>query len=171
MANGGVGLFGTGQTSIRTTQDLMLLSGIPPLVREGDKFKAGLTIRNTSNRKMDLEINGKFNSKELGVLAESLSAGEAKEIGWEIHVPYGTETLSYEILAKEKGGEAQDSLKIKQKVAEAVPLRVFQATITQVEKSFNLDIEKPKDALSGKGGLVSRSDRNSQMDSAVSYGI
>ena len=153
VANGGVGLFGTGQTSIRTTQDLMLLSGIPPLVREGDKFKAGLTIRNTSNRKMDLEINGKFNSKELGVLAESLSAGEAKEIGWEIHVPYGTETLSYEILAREKGGEAQDSLKIKQKVAEAVPLRVFQATITQVEKSFNLDIEKPKDALSGKGGV------------------
>ena len=51
---------------------------------------------------MDLEINGKFNSKELGVLAEPLSAGEAKEIGWEIHVPYGTETLSYEILAREK---------------------------------------------------------------------
>ena len=31
VANGGVGLFGTGQTSIRTTQDLMLLSGSRPL--------------------------------------------------------------------------------------------------------------------------------------------
>ena len=102
VANGGSGLFGTGQTSIRTTQDLMLLSGIPPLVREGDKFKAGFTIRNTSNRKMDLEIKGNFNGKELEMLTESLSAGEAKEIGWEIHVPYGSETLSYEVAAKEK---------------------------------------------------------------------
>ena len=134
VANGGSGLFGTGQTSIRTTQDLLLLSGIPPLVREGDKFKAGFTIRNTSNRRMDIEIKGSFNNKELETLTESLSSGEAKEIGWEIHVPYGSETLSYEVAAKEKGGEAQDSLKIKQKVTEAVPLRIFQATITQIER-------------------------------------
>ena len=35
VATGGLDLFGTGSTSIRSTQDLMLLSGIPPLVRGG----------------------------------------------------------------------------------------------------------------------------------------
>ncbi|HXF17902.1 MAG TPA: MG2 domain-containing protein, partial [Burkholderiales bacterium] len=40
VADAGLGLFGTGQTSIRATQDLMLMSGLPPLVREGDRFDA-----------------------------------------------------------------------------------------------------------------------------------
>ena len=34
------GLFGTGSTSIRVTQDLQIISGLPPLVREGDRFRA-----------------------------------------------------------------------------------------------------------------------------------
>ena len=32
------GLFGTGSTSIRATQDLQIISGLPPLVREGDQL-------------------------------------------------------------------------------------------------------------------------------------
>lgn len=153
VANGGVGMFGTGQTSIRTTQDLMILSGIPPLVREGDKFQAGFIIRNLSGRKMDLEVKGTLNNKELNVITESLSAGEAKEVRWDISVPYGVEALTYEVVAQEKGGDAKDRLKIQHKVVEAVPVRTFQATITQIEKTFSIDIEKPKDAISGKGGI------------------
>jgi uncharacterized protein YfaS (alpha-2-macroglobulin family) len=48
VASAGAGLFGTGQASIRSTQDLMLLAGLPPLVREGDRFRAGITVRNGS---------------------------------------------------------------------------------------------------------------------------
>ena len=40
VASSGAGLFGTGEASIRSTQDLMVLSGLPPLVREGDRFRA-----------------------------------------------------------------------------------------------------------------------------------
>ncbi|MBI4684258.1 MAG: alpha-2-macroglobulin [Nitrospirae bacterium] len=156
VANAGAGLFGTGQTTIRTTQDLMILSGIPQLVREGDRFKAGFTIRNASKRKIDVEVKAKIkypDEKELDVISESLSAGGAKEIGWEINVSYGIENITYEVTAKEKNGDAQDSLKVKQRVAEAVPVRTFQATITQIDKSFSMVIEKPKDALSGRGGV------------------
>ena len=156
VANGGAGLFGSGHTSIRTTQDLMILSGIPPLVREGDKFKAGFTIRNASSRKMDVEVKARVKDseeKELEVINESLSEGEAKEIGWDIKVPYGVETLNYEVTIREKNGNAMDNLKIKQKVVESVPTRVFQATITQVVDTYKLDIEKPGDAISGKGGI------------------
>ncbi len=156
VANGGDGLFGTGQTSIRTTQELMIFSGIPPLVREGDKFKAGFTIRNASGQRMDVVIQAKIKNidrLELQPLIESLSAGEAKDVGWDIDVPYGIDTLQYEVTAKDKNGDATDSLKARQKVIEAVPTRTFQATIAQVEKSFNVDIEKPKDAISGKGGI------------------
>ena len=156
VATGGTGMFGSGQAGIKTTQDLMILSGVPPLVREGDTFRAGFTIRNASGRSMELDINARLklaDERELEPLHEALAAGEAKEMGWEIKVPYGLESMSYEVNAKEKGGEAADSLKARQKVVEAVPVRTFQATIAQVDNSFAMDVEKPKDALSGKGGI------------------
>jgi hypothetical protein len=175
VATGGVGLFGTGGTSIRTTQDLMILSGIPPLVREGDRFKAGFTVRNASNRKMSVEVKGNVKDnkeiKELIMISESLEPGEAKEIGWEINIPDGTNSLTYEVTAREKNGNASDSLKVTEKVVSAVPTRVVQATLTQIENSFNIAVEKPRDALSGKGGVdVSISPKLSNgLDGVTSY--
>lgn len=157
VANGGADLFGSGETRIRTTQDLIILSGIPPLVRGGDAFKATFTIRNASDRKMDIEvkanINGIHGKTEPGTVNESLSAGEAKDIGWEIHVPQGIDVIHYELSASEKKGEAADNLKVDQKVIEAVPVRTFHATIMQIENSFNMKAEKPEDAFSEKGGI------------------
>ena len=48
IADADVQKFGTGSTSIRVTQDLQVLAGLPPLVREGDRFAAMLTLRNTT---------------------------------------------------------------------------------------------------------------------------
>ena len=50
IASSGAELFGTGDASIRSTQDLMLLSGLPPVVRESDRFRASFTLRNASER-------------------------------------------------------------------------------------------------------------------------
>ena len=52
----GVGRFGTGAATIRTTQDLMLLAGLPPLVRAGDRFGAEVTLRNATNQPMEVWI-------------------------------------------------------------------------------------------------------------------
>lgn len=154
VTNGSLGLFGTGETSVRTTQDLMVLSGIPPLVREGDKFKAGFTVRNASDRKMDIEVKGMIkDNKQLPIINESLKPGEAKEVGWGINAPYGTDSMTYEVTAKDKDSGARDNLKFTEKLVEEVPTRVFQATLTQVEKGFSVDIEKPKDSIPGKGGI------------------
>ncbi|MCL5024704.1 MAG: MG2 domain-containing protein [Nitrospirae bacterium] len=156
VAQGGTGLFGTSQTSIKTTQDLMILSGLPRLVREGDRFRAGFTVRNSTGRAMEIEVNAKMNNgekKDLTPFHESLAAGEAREIGWEVHVPYGVDILNYEVAAKEKEGGASDTLRVKQKVAEAVPARVFQATLTRLDKGMTVAVEKPADALSRKGGI------------------
>jgi hypothetical protein len=152
------GLFGTGEMSISTSQDLMVLPGIPPLIREGDVFKAGFTVRNASNRKMDVEVRARLNSnlkeeKELNVIHQSLPAGEAGEVGWDIKAPAGIDSLTYEVSAKEQNGEAYDTIRVNQKVAEVLPVRTFQATSTQVGKSFSLDVGKPADAPLEKGGI------------------
>ena len=68
-------------------------------------------------------------------------------------VPQGIDNLQYVISASEKKGGAEDRLKVGQKVVEAVPVRTYQATIAQVENSFSMNVEKPEDALSGKGGI------------------
>src|SRR3989337_560399 len=60
VATGGTGLFGTGSTSIQSTQDLMILSGLPPLVSEGDRFRAEFTLRNTTGRSMEVDVTGKI---------------------------------------------------------------------------------------------------------------
>jgi uncharacterized protein YfaS (alpha-2-macroglobulin family) len=156
VAQGGTGLFGTGQMSIQTTQDLMVFPGLPKVVREGDNFRAGFVIRNASNRKMDVDVMAVMHGarkRGLEGITESLAAGESKEVGWDIEVPSGIDTLKYEVTAKEKTGAASDSIKVQQKVTEAVPVRTFQATLAQVDTSFAIDVEKPHDALSGRGGI------------------
>jgi uncharacterized protein YfaS (alpha-2-macroglobulin family) len=155
VASGDTGLFGNGEASIRTTQDLMLLSGLPPVLREGDKFRAGFTIRNASDRKMDVDISATISNTSNKPMqrTESLAPGEAREIFWDASVPLNINSLVWEVSAREKNGTAGDRLKITQKIVEAVQARVFQATITQVEKPQSFTIEKPKDAVAGKGGV------------------
>jgi len=156
IANAETGLFGSGETSIRTTQDLMLLSGIPPVLREGDRFRAGFTVRNASGRKMDVEIAASLSAPSIkpDTRTESLAPGEAREIFWDASVPLNIESLVWDVTAREKNGAAADKLKIRQKIVEAVQARVYQATIAQVEKPYRVAIEKPGDALPGKGGIT-----------------
>jgi uncharacterized protein YfaS (alpha-2-macroglobulin family) len=56
VADEGAQRFGTGSATIRVTQDLQVLSGLPPLVRDGDQFSAMLTLRNTTAREMKIRV-------------------------------------------------------------------------------------------------------------------
>jgi len=155
VATGGTALFGNGSTSIQSTQDLMVFSGLPPLVREGDRFQAEFTLRNATNRDMAVDLSASVRgiSGPFKPLSASLKPGEAREVGWEATVPRGVETLQWEVEAQEKGSPDKDRLRISQKVVPAVPVRTFQATIIQVEKDFQISVERPADALPGRGGV------------------
>ena len=155
VANADAGLFGSGETSIRTTQDLMLLSGLPPVVREGDAFRAGFTVRNASDRKMEIEISAAVTGAlfKAAPKTETLGPGEARELFWDASAPLNSESIAWEVTAKEKGGAASDRLKFTQKIVEAVQARVYQSTLMQIEKPVKVAVERPKDALPGKGGV------------------
>ena len=56
VADDGVQLYGTGSATIHTTQDLILTSGLPPLVREGDHYAATFTVRNTTDHAIDASV-------------------------------------------------------------------------------------------------------------------
>jgi hypothetical protein len=155
VATSGVGLFGTGSTSIQSTQDLMLLSGLPPLVRDGDQFRAGFTLRNTTKRKMEVSVSAKAQgiSGPIKPLVVSLIPGEAREIGWDVVVPHGIDLIRWELGAQDKASPEKDRIRVTQKVVPAVPVSTFQATIAQVEKEVGVSVERPGDSLPGRGGV------------------
>jgi uncharacterized protein YfaS (alpha-2-macroglobulin family) len=157
VASAGSGLFGTGRTSIRTTQELMLLSGLPPLVREGDRFSAGFTVRNASNREMNLTVTAtpSWSKNGAGFPAQALrlAPGEAKEAAWPADVPAGLDSASWTAEVKEANGPAFDSIRVGQRIAPALPVRVCQATVSRLEKGLDLDLGMPDGAVRGRGGV------------------
>jgi hypothetical protein len=154
VATAGVDRFGTGSTSIRSTRDLILLSGIPPVVRQGDRFRSTFTLRNTTERALNVRVitNVSGIPQPLEPQTIPLGSGESKNIFWDLTAPAGVDSLRYQVEASAEGG-VSDRLSVTQRIAPAVPVRTFQATLTQVSGDYRLDVERPKDALPGSGGI------------------
>jgi uncharacterized protein YfaS (alpha-2-macroglobulin family) len=156
VASSGAGLFGTGSTDIRSTQDVMLLSGLPPAVREGDRLRAGFTLRNASDRELALQLGATVaadGTKGMSLARQDvhLAAGEAREVGWDYQVPAGVRALQWDVTAS--GPAGGDRIKVAQQVGAAVPVRVLQSTLVQLDGPQTLPVERPADALPGRGGI------------------
>ncbi|MGE4239013.1 alpha-2-macroglobulin family protein [Ramlibacter sp.] len=158
VADSGTGLFGTGQATIRSTQDLQIISGLPPLVREDDSFRAQLTLRNTTAKAMKVEVAPRATLLALAPQTIDIPPNEAREVAWNVKAPpqlaaTRAEALLWEIEAKDTLGGARDALKARQRLLPAVPLTVQQATLVQLDPALSLDVQPPADAIAGRGGL------------------
>nr|WP_229219000.1 alpha-2-macroglobulin family protein [Rugamonas brunnea] len=158
VASANADLFGTGRTEVRSTQDLILLSGLPALVREGDKFRAGFTLRNTTDGEVQVDLGASVGGKALPPQKLALAAGQAREIGWEYQAPAGAEELQWDVSAAIHGSDgavagSADRLRVRQKVVPAVPVRTVQATLLQLEKTNNMTVRLPAGAIPGRGGV------------------
>jgi hypothetical protein len=162
IANGQSGFFGTGEARIRSTQDLMLLAGQPPLVREQDRYVAGLTVRNSAQRPLSVTVQASVRATEslpgtrvelpaLTAQTLTLAPGAASTVHWETQVPVNARRLEWQFQAE--AGAARDRLKISQGVIPAVRVRTFQATLTQLDPNLNLPVAIPNDAIPGRGGV------------------
>ena len=158
VADASTGLFGTGSTSIRATQDLQIISGLPPLVREDDQFRAQLTLRNTTKQAMKVEVTPRATLLDLKPQIVDIPAGDAREVAWLVTAPaqlalIRSEAILWEIEAKDAVSGARDVLKARQRIIPAVPLTVQQATLMQLDGPYTLDVNAPADALPVNGVL------------------
>lgn len=164
VADASAGLFGTGDARIRTTQDLMLISGLAPVVRDGDKVVNVYTVRNASDQPLTVEVTPKVQaldafgktlpSPRLGLQRVTLARGAAKEMTSELAVPTGAVSLAWEISAQDSNvASAKDALKLTQRVVPAVEVTTLQATIKQIEGAFNVPVQIPAGAEAGRGGV------------------
>lgn len=154
VANAGLDLFGTGSASIRSTQDLMLLAGIPPLVRNGDRLDADVTVRNASQQPMQVIVKGTVEGLAAPLAPQSLTlaAGEARTVAWPITVPEGAAQLRYLIEAAADSGPS-DRLAVTQQVKTPVPVQTLQATLAGYQGPLRERIEMPAGALANAGGV------------------
>ncbi|MDR5811927.1 MG2 domain-containing protein [Caballeronia sp. LZ019] len=156
----GAGRFGTGSASVQTSQDLQLISGLPPLVRVGDAFRAQFTLRNAAARTMRVVVAPHAGSLALDARNIELAAGSSQEVAWEVSTPdvLGTNasaSLAWTVSASEQGtGRATDAVQVTQRVVAAVPVTVQQATIAQVDGTLALPVAPPADAAKSADGAV-----------------
>ncbi len=158
IGDSGTGLFGTGRASLRATQDLQIISGLPPLVRGGDAFRALLTVRNTTRQPMKVQLTPRATLLALKPQTVDVPAGEARELAWDVTAPADLaalrpEQILWEIEARDETSGARDALKLSQRVLPAVPVAVQQATLVQVDGRFVQDVAAPAGALPGRGGV------------------
>ncbi|MBN1571382.1 MAG: hypothetical protein JXA73_26340 [Acidobacteria bacterium] len=159
IAHSGAQLFGIGTATVVTTQDVILLSALPPLVREGDSYLASFTVRNTTDHDLQINVNAstipapeRASDKSLNA-AVTLHGGEARQVAWEYTAPVGHDKVTWTVSASDPGGGALDSLKIVQNVIPAYPVRTYQATIAQLTSPIAMPAERPKGSIAGRGGL------------------
>lgn len=155
VAAAGADLFGNGQVTIESSKDLIIYSGFAPLARDGDAVESTITLRNTTARPMKVSLDLK--SEEIQNLLPlppiELNPSEAKVVSLALTIPSGVAEVSYQLHAKDMLSGTEDSMAGKMRILDAVPSRVTQATLFQLEKSRQIPVMQPGSAIPGKGGL------------------
>lgn len=145
-------LFGTGRATIRATQDLQIMSGVPPLVREGDRYRAMFTLRNTTGKPMEATLSAQMGATTLPAQKLRIEPNAAAETGWDVDVPYNLKQIEWTVSAE--GGGVRDRMKLQQAVREAIPVRVQQATLMQLDKPVAMPIAPPASAVATAQGVL-----------------
>ena len=156
IADAGLGFFGNGHVDIQVAQDLQIISGLPPVVREGDVFDAGFTIRNTTEVAQSTTIEAQVGEQTLPAQTVEIAAGSAAQVQWRVTAPQ-LQGLAIEAVwkwnLKATNAKAKDAMAVTQTVLPAVPVTVRQASMRQLDGDLNLLAAMPKSAIDGRGGL------------------
>ncbi|MCW4462141.1 MG2 domain-containing protein [Sphingomonas sp. BT-65] len=145
--------FGMGETVVRTAQDLSIFAGIPPLVRNGDFYSAGFTLRNGSDKPMKVTAHVELSPRVATGrdLTVEIPAGGAVPIAWNLTAPAGFDKLQWKVTAKDASGKAADAITVAQEIAPAVPVETWAATLVRVGEGGPVAIQPPAGALAGFG--------------------
>ena len=162
----GQGMFGTGFTDIVSTQDLQVVSGLPLVAREGDRYEARATVRNRTARPMTLALSAAVAAADgveqaLPEQALQLEPGAAQTVAWPVTAPMlsgrsETEALKWRFEARTIEGEAAaDRIVVTQTLLPAVPVTVRQATLLRIADGVpqRVPVDASARALADASGL------------------
>jgi len=155
VTTSGESRFGTGSASVRATQDLIVIPGFAPVVRHGDSVRGTVSLRNTTDQPMPVELSLVTDDERVSGAAESrtVEPNGSAEVTWRLAIPEGIEGLTYTLIAR-SGEKILDRITVKQRVVAPAVERVYDSTIRQASPMVTVPVTLPKDAIPGKGGLV-----------------
>ncbi|WP_136162340.1 alpha-2-macroglobulin family protein [Sphingomonas flavalba] len=155
IATDGAQLFGTGSASVRTTQDLSVYPGVPPLVRSGDRFGATFTLRNGTDKPMTVTAKVALAPRIATgrPLSVTIPAGGAQAVTWMLTAPAGVDTLAWTVEAKAQDGKAADSVSVTQDVVPLHPVETWAAAIARVGEGGPIPVAAPAGAIAGLGSV------------------
>ncbi len=151
IATDGSQYFGTGQTSVRTVQDLSVFAGLPEMVRTGDVYDARFTLRNGTDEAMTVTATPSLMPAIATgePLTVTIPAGGAVPISWSMTAPEKAGPLEWTVAARSNDGKQRDRLVFSQKVEPAVPIETWAASLLRVGSDTRLPIAIPVGALPG----------------------
>ncbi|MBT2189118.1 alpha-2-macroglobulin [Sphingobium sp. H33] len=160
IATDGAQLFGTGETSVRTAQNLSIYSGMPPLVRTGDWYGAIYTLRNGSDHAMTVTATPAIEPAYVKVapISVTIPAGGATTVRWNLRAPGNPVTLRWTVTARSADGKDNDKVTASQDVVPAVPVETWAASLYRVGEGAAPTIAWPAGALPGGWVDVALSD-------------
>lgn len=156
IADADKGLFGKGSAEIQSRQDLQITSGIPPLVREADQYRAMLTLRNSTETPMQVQLTGTAGAINLRAQTIALAVGEAKDAAWQLQAPNAEGKITWQINALDTQSKKHDALRFTQQVLPRVPATIQQSSLMQLDGIYSTKTALPQGAILGKGGLEVR---------------
>ena len=143
--------------AIRTTQDLMVLAGLPPLVREGDRFRGRLHAAQHHRGVAGRDAHARGRGPRRAALAASTRArgrrGARGRLARSRCRPASRRCRSSST-SRSRGGRRRPRADRGQRVVPAVPERVLQATLSSSRRGRRSPVERPADALPGRGGVA-----------------
>jgi uncharacterized protein YfaS (alpha-2-macroglobulin family) len=154
IATAGGDLFGTGSATIRTVQDLTIYPGLPPLVRSGDEFGATFTLRNGTDKPMNVTAYAELEPGAApgGPQTVTIPAGGAVPVTWRLTAPDNVDTLRWTVSARTSDGRSTDKVQVEEQVVPAVPVETWAATFLRVGPA-PFPVAPPPGALPGRGSI------------------
>lgn len=177
----GVDRFAEAKAEFSSSKDLQLISGLPALVREQDRYELGVTLRNTTDRDLEVIVGGSSTGAAQMKLSNqevSLAAKQSKTITWPVtmdelsarhfaqsesnkaSLTENKQQIHWHFFAVQKTPESQqrsalrDSINITQVLQPLVPLTVRQSLLLSLDAEAAAETIKlglPATALSLDG--------------------
>ena len=136
MADHGAGHFGSDTAAVVTRQDLQLVSGLPPVVREADRYQAAVTLRNGSEQEREIEVIAirgiEGEEQRLPMRSLRLAPGESGSVSWEIEVPelrWPAESATVDWRFEASDDSVADRVAVTQRIEPRLPVTTVQATL------------------------------------------
>jgi hypothetical protein len=83
-----------------------------------------------------------------------LAAGRARDIAWAAVAPVDAAKLRWDVKVSARDGKVTDRMIAEQTVTAAYPVRVYQATLLQLDGATSMPIARPHGAIPGRGGIA-----------------